>query len=132
MANSDQQSIGELPDLGPDAYAEWRSSDIGAITEHLERRLILDLLGDVRGRRVLDVGCGDGELAVELAKRGAHVAGIDAAPSMIDAAQQRAASAEADVDFRIAPAQEIPFPREQFDIVVLHFPSSPMTRCPPG
>jgi hypothetical protein len=36
---------------------------------------MLELLGDVRGRRVLDVGCGDGVLAVTLAQRGAHVTG---------------------------------------------------------
>ena len=44
----------------------------------LERQLILQLVGDVDGCRVLDVGCGDGKFAVELAKRGAIVVGIDA------------------------------------------------------
>ena len=45
-----------LPNLGPDVYAKWRASEIGAITEQLQRRLILILLGDVRGRHVLDGG----------------------------------------------------------------------------
>ena len=35
-----------IPDLGPDVYVEWRGSEIGAITEHLQRRLVLGLLGD--------------------------------------------------------------------------------------
>ena len=76
-----------LPDLVPDVYAAWRASEIGAITEHLQRRLVLGLLGDVRGRRVLDVGCGDGDLALELWRRGAVVIGIDASLDMIDAAR---------------------------------------------
>ena len=67
-----------IPDLGPECYARWRASEIGATTERLERQLILELVGDVGGRRVLDVGCGDGEFAVALTKRGAIVTGIDA------------------------------------------------------
>ena len=53
MASGSKPSL--LPDLGPDVYAEWRASGIGAITEHLQRRLILTLVGDISGRRVLDV-----------------------------------------------------------------------------
>jgi 2-polyprenyl-3-methyl-5-hydroxy-6-metoxy-1,4-benzoquinol methylase len=71
-----ETSTAVLPDLGPDVYAKWRASGIGAITEQLQRRLILLLLGDVRGRDVLDVGCGDGDLAVELWRRGAIVTGM--------------------------------------------------------
>jgi 2-polyprenyl-3-methyl-5-hydroxy-6-metoxy-1,4-benzoquinol methylase len=37
------------------------------------------------------VGCGDGDLAVELWRRGAVVTGIDASPDMIDAARARGA-----------------------------------------
>ena len=66
----------DLPDLGPGAYARWRASELGTITERLERDLILELVGDVRGRKVLDVGCGDGELALVHTKRGAIVTGI--------------------------------------------------------
>ena len=73
-----EASSSVLPDLGPDVYAKWRASGIGAITEQLQRRLILALLGDIRGRNVLDVGCGDGDLAVELWRRGGTVTGIDA------------------------------------------------------
>ena len=107
-----------IPDLGPDVYVEWRGSEIGAITEHLQRRLVLGLLGDVRGRRVLDVGCGDGDLAVELWRRGAVVTGIDASPDMIDAAKARAAREGADMSFMVGEAASVPFDAERFDVVV--------------
>jgi 2-polyprenyl-3-methyl-5-hydroxy-6-metoxy-1,4-benzoquinol methylase len=107
----------EIPDLGPEVYARWRASKIGATTERLERQLILELIGNIAGRRVLDVGCGDGEFAVELAKRGAIVTGIDVSAAMIDAARSRARQKNADVAFQVAIAEELPFPAEQFDAV---------------
>jgi 2-polyprenyl-3-methyl-5-hydroxy-6-metoxy-1,4-benzoquinol methylase len=48
------------------------------------------LLGDLRGKRVLDVGCGDGVNAVLLAKLGAMVTGIDVSPKAIELAKRRA------------------------------------------
>jgi SAM-dependent methyltransferase len=104
--------------LEPEAYVDWRASDIGEITERLERRLILELLGDVSSRDILDVGCGDGALAVELCKRGARVTGVDSSDRMIEAARVRAAQHGADVVFNVAGAEHLPFPPESFDIVV--------------
>ena len=106
-----------IPDLGPNVYARWRASEIGTITERLERELILELVGDVSGCKVLDVGCGDVEFAVDLTKRGATVVGIDASAEMIDAAKGRAKLQNADVGFQVAMAEHLPFPAGQFDVV---------------
>lgn len=106
-----------IPDLGPEVYDRWRASEIGAITEQLEGRLILDLAGKVGRCKVLDIGCGDGTFAVELARRGAVVTGIDASPAMIDAAKARATQHNVDVTFQVAQAERLPFAAEQFDVV---------------
>lgn len=106
-----------IPDLGPDVYDRWRASEIGATTEQLESRLILELAGEVSGCKVLDIGCGDGTFAVELARRGAIVTGIDASPAMIDAARARAAQHNVDVTFQVAQAERLPFAAGQFDVV---------------
>jgi magnesium-protoporphyrin O-methyltransferase len=54
------------------------------------RATLLDMLpGDLRGRRVLDAGCGTGALALELARRGAHVVAIDLSPTLVDLARER-------------------------------------------
>lgn len=50
---------------------------------------LLELLGDVSGRRVLDACCGEGYLARVLAGRGAHVTGIDLSPRLIGLAQAK-------------------------------------------
>lgn len=106
-----------IPELGPSAYARWRVSEIGATTERLERELILELVGDVDGQRVLDIGCGDGDLAFELARRGAIVTGIDASAAMIAAAESRAKQHGAGIMFQVAKAENLPFSAEQFDVV---------------
>jgi ubiquinone biosynthesis O-methyltransferase len=115
MSNSELACA--IPDLGPDVYTRWRASEIGASTERLERYLILELVGEISGCRILDVGCGDGEFALELARRGAIVTGIDASAAMIDAAKDWAKQHNADVTFQVAVAEHLPFPAEQFDVV---------------
>jgi len=107
-----------FPGLGPGLYAEWRAADIGVITDRLERALILELAGNVAGMSVLDVGCGDGDLALQLWERGAQVTGIDASQEMIDAAHVRAKNQKAAIEFEVAAAEHLPFASQQFDIVV--------------
>jgi magnesium-protoporphyrin O-methyltransferase len=54
------------------------------------RRTILDWLpADLRGRRLLDAGCGTGALAVEAAQRGAEVVAVDLSPTLVALAQER-------------------------------------------
>ncbi len=55
--------------------------------------LTLGALGDLKGRRILDVGCGSGRYAVELALAGAEVVGIDFSPEMLVMANERARAA---------------------------------------
>ena len=54
------------------------------------RDLMLSRLGeDLRGARVLDAGCGAGQMTIELAKRGAEVMATDISPSLVDIAEAR-------------------------------------------
>lgn len=58
------------------------------------RNVILSQLpNDLSGRRILDAGCGVGQLSAELGKRGAEVLGVDISPSLIEIAQRRHGSA---------------------------------------
>ena len=70
-----------------------------------------EILGAVAGApSVLDVGCGSGRLAVELARRGADVTGIDVSDARLDAARRRAAEARVDARFLHADMTEpLPF-----------------------
>lgn len=55
----------------------------------MRRTLMSWLPTDLRGKRLLDAGCGTGTLAVEAARRGAHVTAIDLSPTLIDLARER-------------------------------------------
>jgi len=77
------------------------------------------LLGDVRGRDVLDLGCGSGGNTVLLALHGANVWGLDISPALIELAQQRldANGVSAPVKFLIASAHAIDLPDASVDVV---------------
>jgi 2-polyprenyl-3-methyl-5-hydroxy-6-metoxy-1,4-benzoquinol methylase len=107
-----------LPGLTPERYAQWRASELGTITEALERRLVLRHIGGVAGRDILEIGCGDGDLAVTLAELGGRVSAIDASEQMIVAARKRAAERRTSIDLRLGLAQQLPFEDGSFDIVV--------------
>jgi 2-polyprenyl-3-methyl-5-hydroxy-6-metoxy-1,4-benzoquinol methylase len=78
------------------------------------------MLGDVTGKRVLDVGCGVGRETVELARRGARVVAIDLSPALVARARDRATEAGvADrVEFRVGLAEETATDGGRFDVVL--------------
>jgi SAM-dependent methyltransferase len=69
------------------------------------------------GQKVLDVGCGSGNVALVAARRYAQVAGIDLAENLIDRARQRARAEGSEIDFRTGDAQDLPWPDDSFDVV---------------
>jgi ubiquinone/menaquinone biosynthesis C-methylase UbiE len=76
------------------------------------------------GDCVLEVGCGTGTLTLA-AKRKAgasgKVFGIDIIPGMIEFSQRKAAQANEDITFRSGSIDDIPFPDNQFDVVMCSF-----------
>jgi ubiquinone/menaquinone biosynthesis C-methylase UbiE len=104
--------------FGPAIYAAWRQSSLGEIVEDLEQRLLLRLAGDLRGRNVLDVGCGDGTLTLAVARAGAaSVVGCDIDPRMVSRAISRAGQEEKVVHYMVADAARLPFADQAFDLV---------------
>lgn len=71
----------------------------------------LKLLGDVAGKRILDLGCGAGQHAVALARRGAKVIAVDESADQIAAARAAAEAADVRVELHHAPLAELAFLR---------------------
>jgi ubiquinone/menaquinone biosynthesis C-methylase UbiE len=77
---------------------------------------LVERAADLRGRRVLDVGCGTGRLSVALAQRaGAKVWGVDASPAMLAVAKEKVQG----VAFKQANAEALPFKDGWFERAVL-------------
>jgi trans-aconitate methyltransferase len=65
---------------------------------------LVELLDPKPGERILDLGCGSGQLTAKIAEAGAHVIGIDLSPDMIAQARANYPQIEFDIDFSVADA----------------------------
>lgn len=77
------------------------------------------LLGDVRGLRIVDFGCGSGANTLLLANRGAHVWAVDISEDLIRLGQRRLAANNraGQAQFIVGSAHDLPFPAGSIDIV---------------
>jgi SAM-dependent methyltransferase len=72
---------------------------------------VLEWLAAGPGERILDLGCGDGQLTARMIAGGADVHGVDASPAMVAAARKRGIPADE------ANAEKLPYPDASFDAV---------------
>lgn len=101
-----------------DAFAEAYSAEneTGLVNAYYARPAMLDLAGDVTGRRILDAGCGSGPLTAALRDRGAAVTGVDASAGMLALAERRLGD---DADLHLVDLRDrLPFDDGAFDDVV--------------
>ena len=84
----------------------------------------LDVLGDVSGIDVIELGCGTAYFSAWLAKRGARPVGIDITPTQLDTA--RRCMAESGIEFPLieASAEEVPLPDAGFDLALSEYGAS--------
>jgi ubiquinone/menaquinone biosynthesis C-methylase UbiE len=73
----------------------------------------LRLLGDLRGKRVLDLGCGSGSAAIAFAQQGAIVIALDSDDSQLAGARARAEQAEVKVEWRTGDLADLAFLRAE-------------------
>jgi SAM-dependent methyltransferase len=84
------------------AYAtNQKPWDSGEVSIELTR--VLDA-GQLPGKTLLEIGCGTGTNAIELARRGYDVTAVDFVPQAVDAAREKAKAAKATIKFSVADA----------------------------
>ena len=100
--------------------ATWMAGDYGTFAQFMEPGA-LKLLADWQipeGLRLLDVGCGAGQIAIPAARAGIHANGLDIAPNWIEQARARAAAEGLNAHFEEGDAEDLPYPDASFDVVV--------------
>jgi len=83
----------------------------------LEEKVTLELIGDVQGQRVLDLGCGTGRYCALLSKRGAAVVGLDPSLGMLEQARRKVTPFQ-HFELHQGTIEEMGFPQEHFDLVL--------------
>lgn len=98
-------------------YARTRERKFSFLAQ---KRLVVELLGDVRGGRILEVGCGPAVMAPELAAMGFEVHGVDLSPEMVRRARQRMAGhpLEKRCRFALGDFERLQHPDAFFDAVL--------------
>jgi len=80
---------------------------------------MLEMLGDVRARRVLDLGCGEGGYSRALARRGAQVTGVDGSARLVEVARDRAKAEGLNIPYLCANASALEgITTASFDLVL--------------
>jgi SAM-dependent methyltransferase len=109
------------PQLQEQIAAAWAYEDLFVPALFRQWAPLLAKAADVGpGKRVLDVACGTGILARELAEQvgaSGSVAGLDLMPGMLEVAKQIAPS----IKWKQGAAENLPFPNQSFDVVVSQF-----------
>jgi SAM-dependent methyltransferase len=90
----------------------------------IENKRVLEIIGDLKNKKVLDLGCGAGEAAVYFAMKGADVSAVDISPGMLEKTQALARKYNVMVHTFNRTSEGLDFKPETFDVIygssVLH------------
>ena len=110
----DAQAAGRRADLPPQALLV----DDDVYLDHESWiRPAMNRLGDVRARRILDLGCGHGMASVVLARRGASVTGLELSGGYLAEARDRAICNDTQIEWVQADAEMLPFADGTFECI---------------
>ncbi len=114
----------KLKVLGSQAGYDLAAADYDkkeAYLDSFEKDKLLPLLGDLKNKKVLDVGAGTGRLAMRLAKLGADVTALDVSGAMLEEIKKKLKRNSAEIKVIVGDCESMPFGDESFDVVVAAF-----------
>lgn len=119
-----------LFDSKAETYDGWYMTPLGAYEDELESALVFKHVGAVRGKTVLDVGCGTGLYSIRLSESGADVTAVDISSKMIEIARRKAQDRGQYIWYDQADMAKLPYENRTFDVVVsitaLEFAADPL------
>lgn len=113
----------EMESLKARLKATWMAGDYGLIAKSTETGAeeFINRLALEPGTSLLDVACGNGNLAVVAARSGANATGVDIAPNLLEEGRARAEAEGLTIQFDEGDAEQLPYPDASFDVVVSMF-----------
>jgi ubiquinone/menaquinone biosynthesis C-methylase UbiE len=117
---TETQTSKEFDQLKNRLKATWMTGDYDLFSRFMEKdaEQFFRRLGVMPGTRLLDVGCGAGQLALIAARAGARVTACDIATNWLENARARAAADRLEITFEEGDAESLPYQDGQFDAVV--------------
>ncbi|MGC8647938.1 MAG: methyltransferase domain-containing protein [Candidatus Micrarchaeia archaeon] len=116
-----EKKINQAYDRIAKPFFNSRVTKKAVYNEYLEMPAMLSILGDLKGKKVLDLGCGPGLHSARLLKQGAILYGIDQSEKMISIAKSYVKGA----DFQVGTVYSMPYKSGFFDVVfasyVVHY-----------
>ena len=121
-------------DLASTSYLAARGNDVTSVSygNLAPSEAELQLLGEVRGKRILDIGCGGGQNAVACVLAGATVVGVDVSAVQLAAAQRLAAAYDVDVQWLHGDVATLDMPSTTSFDLVLAIQTLPYVADPAG
>jgi len=110
----------EIQDLKARLQKTWQAGDYDRFSRYMEdgARQYYERLEIPAGGKLLDVGCGSGQLALMASRDGIRTTGVDIAENLIERARERAIAERLSAQFEVADAEALPFEDASFDVVV--------------
>jgi SAM-dependent methyltransferase len=118
-ATTSNEEVARYWDENADLWAEHVREGWDGFREHFNNPAFLKFIGGLRGKEVLDAGCGEGYNTRILAKKGAHVTGVDISKRMIELAVQEEQRNPLGIAYRVASVSDLSFfENESLDTVI--------------
>ena len=114
-----EDEVASYWDANADRWADHVRRGWDVFRDHLNNPAFFEMVGDLRGKAVLDAGCGEGYNTRLLAKRGAKVTGVDISPRMIDLARREEEREPLGIRYELGSLSDLSFlESEAIDAVV--------------
>lgn len=101
------------------SYDAWYETPLGRLVDRLEKDAVFSLVETRPGELALDLSCGTGHYALELAQRGLRVVGVDLSEPMLRVARAKAMRAGIGLSLVRADGSGLPFRAGAFDLVTI-------------
>jgi len=88
--------------------------------DSFEQDKLMEIVGEVKGKKVLDVGAGTGRITAELTKNGAQVTALDVSEKMLEVLKTKVKNRKL-LECVVGDAESLPFADNSFDVVVAAF-----------